>query len=69
VVSEVFFNQDAWSPETRKLREQEWNKAREILPGTGAKFLVSSALPGIVDQENWVPLANTGFFAYKLSRP
>jgi hypothetical protein len=69
VVSEVFFNQDAWGPQTRKVREQEWQTAREILPQTGAKYLVSSALPGIVDQENWVPLGDTGVFAYKLSRP
>lgn len=69
VVSEVFFNQDAWGLKTRRVREQEWKTAREVLPATGAKYLVSSALPGIVDQENWIPLGETGVFAYKLSRP
>ncbi len=62
VVSEVFF-----SP--RGPYEQEWRKAREILPSTGAKFFVSSAVPGVVDQDGWTALGNTRFFAYKISRP
>jgi len=67
-VSEVFFTQDAWGQQTRKLREREWKTAREILPATGAKFLVSSALPGVVDQDGWIPLGDTGVFAYKIAR-
>ena len=51
------------------MREQEWKTAREDSAGDRAKYLVSlSALPGIVDQENWIPLEIQGL-SYKLTRP
>lgn len=48
-------------------RAAEWEHAREVLRTTPAKFVVSPAIPGIVDQPGWERLGNTPAFIYRLT--
>lgn len=42
------------------------NKVFQILAATGAKAVVTKDPPLSAEQEGWIPLADTGFYAYRL---
>lgn len=46
----------------------EWERARAILAATPAQFVISPAIPGIVDEPGWMRVGDTEAFIYKLGR-
>ena len=46
----------------------EWDRARAVLATTPAQFVISPAIPGIVDQPGWTRVGNTEAFIYRLVR-
>ena len=66
VVSEVFFSGGACDTDDPAGRQRQWNSALHVLPGTGAKFLVSPCVPNVQDRDGWKPLGETHYFAFQL---
>jgi hypothetical protein len=64
VVSEVFFQGGACATDDPVGRQRQWNSALRVLPGTGAKFLVSPCVPDVQDRDGWKPLGETHYFAF-----
>ena len=73
IVSQAFLgNPDlpssAYDPQSQTERTSEWGRARETLMKTPAKFVISPAIPGVVDQPGWQRVGSTDAFIYKLAR-
>jgi 4-amino-4-deoxy-L-arabinose transferase-like glycosyltransferase len=66
VVSEVSFPGDACDTNASAETRRRWKRALEVLPATGAKFLVSPCAPGVTDRDGWRPLGETNYFAYMI---
>jgi hypothetical protein len=57
----------SFSPGDVREREAEWRKAEPILASNRVAFVVSPAIPGVVDQPGWRELGRSSVFAYSLS--
>lgn len=66
IVAEVRPPNIAYDRQAHNDLAAEWEHARDILLTTPAKFVVSPAIPGIVDQPGWERLGATDAFVYRL---
>jgi len=64
IVAEVRPSSVAYDRQARADIAAEWEHAREVLRTTPAKFVVSPAIPGIVDQLGWLGATDT--FVYRV---
>jgi hypothetical protein len=51
--------------EARLATAQDWEKARPIFEQHQAAFVVAPPIPGVVDQPGWLPLGETGAYAFR----
>jgi len=66
IVAEVRPQTGDFDKAQREKVTAEWDRARIVLAATPAQFVISPAIPGIVDEPGWTRVANTEAFIYKL---
>ncbi len=65
IVAEALPRSLPYDGQARQELAAEWERAKAVLETTPAKFVISPAIPGIVDQPGWERLGGTDAFVYK----
>ena len=66
IVAQIFPSGGLYDAQSEISRAAEWGRARDILSKTAARFVISPAIPGIVDQPGWERVGATQAFIYRL---
>ena len=66
IVAEFMPRDVAYDRQAEAARIMEWERAKIFLKATPARFVVSPAMPGIVDQPGWERLGSTEAFVFDL---
>lgn len=66
IVAEVRLQTGDFDRAEREKVSAEWDRARAVLATTPAQFVISPAIPGIVDQPGWTRAGNSEAFIYEL---